>query len=340
MGITNDIKLIANQIVQKLDELDSKDNKISADTWKKHAVGKWGAKDNVNYHINIFKAAKSIEQYLKKEHRKSGESISDIGDKWYNDLITLSQTKNSLDTEETATAPNKQTGTERAQTKIPEIKQKEDVAQAVSTNVAKLTQPDIIDITNRDLANSFKEVSGQNDIDKYVKLAKMTSTSSAKANNDIINDNLLNLAFDNVINDLMRKGGKKRSVLIGTASHFADAARKNNVDLFTLMGISMIESSYGTSKMALNKNNVGGLTPNGRDGIHCQTVSDSINIAAKTLHNNVYNKGLDTIKSVGMKGNYCCAEQKTRAVWVKNVTFFANKVKTEYNRLLEQAQNA
>ena len=104
------------------------------------------------------------------------------------------------------------------------------------------------------------------------------------------------------------------------------------------MGISMIESSYGTSKMALTKNNVGGLTPNGRTGITCQTVGDSINIAAKTLYKNVYDKGLDSINSVGMKGNYCCADSNRRAAWVSNVTFFANKVRTEYNRLLLEMQ--
>ena len=84
MGITNDIKIIARQIAQKLDELDGKDNKISSETWKKHAVSKFGAKDNVNIYISVFYAEKSIALYLKRN--ANDNDIKDIGQNWLDSL--------------------------------------------------------------------------------------------------------------------------------------------------------------------------------------------------------------------------------------------------------------
>ncbi len=206
----------------------------------------------------------------------------------------------------------------------------------VSTRVERYqTVETEIQQQKRDLAQNMRSITGALDISEYVEIAKITKMSSLKPSNEPLNGNVLNKAFDNVINNWLQRANKKRSILIGSAADFIKASQEQQVDTFLLMGISMQESACGSSKMALAKNNALGLTPNGRSGISCQSVADSINIGAKTLHNNVYTKGLDTINSVGLKGNYCCGN---RPAWIRGVTYFANLVRDEYNRLLAEEQ--
>ena len=88
MGLNNDIKIFAKQIVKKLDELDGKDNKIGADVWKKHAVADFGAKNNVSSYISIFSAEKSIELYLKRNSKNN--NVKDLGQKWLDSLSEIS----------------------------------------------------------------------------------------------------------------------------------------------------------------------------------------------------------------------------------------------------------
>ena len=82
------IKQFAKKIAAQLDSQDKsgKNNSIDADTWKKFAVAKYGAKDNVTTRISIFNAEKSIAYYLRRE-AKNGGNINDIGEKWFNMLI-------------------------------------------------------------------------------------------------------------------------------------------------------------------------------------------------------------------------------------------------------------
>lgn len=94
MSEINNIKKQAQEIAGYLDRLDGKNNKIDAETWKKYAVSNWGAKDNVSNNISIFNAVKSIEFYLKREAKATGNKASDIGEKWYNDLVSI-ENKNS-----------------------------------------------------------------------------------------------------------------------------------------------------------------------------------------------------------------------------------------------------
>ena len=337
---SNLIISIARQIVLKLDCLDGKDGKITSKVWNNIFNVKAKSGNEIRTQISLFNAEKSVVHYLNKL-QGTQQSKQDIAANWLNsisdvqndEVITVEKTINEIvvtPSKGNTIPPNMPDLSKKGDVVLPPI-----VEVPVSTYVA--AGPDV---TSRQLERTLPNKDETLDINEYVTLAKMTKTSSVKASEQPLHEDILDKAFDNVIRDLMRKGGKKRSVLLGTAKDFLRAAKAQNVDTFTLMGISMIESSYGTSKLALSKNNACGLTPNGHDGIHCATVADSINIGAKTLHNNVYNKGLDSINSVGMKGNYCCGNTVQRSNWVSNVMSFANKIKTEYNRLLSEMQNA
>ena len=154
-----------------------------------------------------------------------------------------------------------------------------------------------------------------------------------------IDEFLLNKAFDNVIKRLMKKGNKPKSVLLGTASAFLKSSKDLNVDTFLLMGISMVESAYGTSSLALKNNNLGGLCKaDGKTGIHCKSIESSIQTSAKVLSNNSRWK---TINGVALNGNYCCAGAASlRQKWANDTLFFANKIIAEYNQLVAKQKLA
>ena len=173
----------------------------------------------------------------------------------------------------------------------------------------------------------------------YEEVSEMTKMSSAKHSEEPINADILEWALDNVLKDYMQKHHKKRSALIGSAKDFIAASEEHNVNTFVLMGIQMHESACGTSPMSLTKNNTGGLLKpsNGKYvGITYSTVSKSINGSAKVLGRNVNKYGLETINSVGMRGDYCCENPQGRSIWVNGSTLYANNVREEYNRLLAQ----
>lgn len=147
-----------------------------------------------------------------------------------------------------------------------------------------------------------------------------------------INETLLLQAFDNVLNKILNG---KNSVLKGQAAAYLKAAKEKNVNPFILMGITMHESANGTSNLAKNKNNVGGLLgKNG--GITYKSVPDSISAAGNVVKNN-YNNGRQTLEDLAMKGNYVCENNAGRKKWLGSVVNFAEKIRQEYNRLLKTA---
>lgn len=332
----NSINTLVKEIASTLDRID--DNKkgygkgtISANTWNKVFNAKEKGGKEIREKMSVFNAEKSIKYYLNKHAVKTQEDANDIGQRW---LLSLQEKddENKVPAEKkescTVNESNNSILTSDKLINSEIISGKDLVEQPVSTFVKKVdVQPVIAKITD-------------DKADEYNELSTFTKSSSAKLADNSIDHDVLDNAFDNVIKKLMKIGKKTRSVLIGAAKDFVASAEKYSVDIFTLMGISMIESAYGTSKMALTKNNVGGLTPNGKTGITCQSVADSIDIAAKTLHKNVYDKGLESIDSVGMKGNYCCGGKAGRASWVRSVVSFANSIRTEYNKLLSQEQES
>ena len=214
-------------------------------------------------------------------------------------------------------------------TRIPQIsaEQAEKIEKAIKDK--SVEKADATYVVAKEEAEQAAEI--ENITEKHLEpLPKLEKTSQIKFPEQDIDEKLLNQAFDNVVKDLMKKGGKKKSVILGMGSTYLNHAKERNLDPFVLMGVSMIESSYGTSDWALKKNNVCGVHAK------CATVADSIRIGSDVLQKNVYNKNLQTVHSIGTKGNYCGADSATRARWVKNTTFFANKVIDEYNRLLNQ----
>ena len=343
--ISNSMSAYAKLLAQELDISDIKDGKIKAETWNNIFKAKEKGGKEIKSHISVFNAEKSIKSYLKRIEKNEQAQIV-LSKEWMNELkeeIVKDELEKERVIEESTV-----TSTETRNISADNINLRllesyysvYNIAEtAVSTYVARnVHETEITNSEKEYTVETLKETLGLPDINKYTEIAKATKLSTVKSGEDYLHADILDKAFDNVIKELMRKGGKKESVLIGTARDFLNAAQAQEVDTFMLMGISMIESAYGTSKMALTKNNACGLTPNGHDGMACDSVASSITIGAQTLHRNAYDKGLDSIQSVGMRGNYCCGTSEQRSSWVRSVTIFANLVRSEYNKLLSEKQ--
>lgn len=167
----------------------------------------------------------------------------------------------------------------------------------------------------------------------YKQIPKISATTSATYPSTKIDPDLFAKAVNNVIEKYLKKSGKSKSVMTGTGNTYLKIAKEKGVNPFILIAINIEESAYGTSKAALNKNNVGGLMQKGKT-MYCKSVSDSISISANVLNKNVYDKNLTNLRTIGTKGNYCCAGQAGREKWINNIVSYATKIQEEYNRLL------
>ena len=90
------VRNFAQKIARTMDNIDGSDNRIESETWKTHAVAKMGAKDNVQRFISIYTASRSIEYYINRESRNTGETVSSIGTKWYGDLVSFTETPDAV----------------------------------------------------------------------------------------------------------------------------------------------------------------------------------------------------------------------------------------------------
>lgn len=158
-----------------------------------------------------------------------------------------------------------------------------------------------------------------------------TSNSNAGAKKGVEYDGeVLNQALNNLLR-------KKNSKLKNTAMAFIASAQKdslkNKLDPFVIIAISMLESGHGTSKIAQSKNNIGGLGGPGH-WLKFNTVEDSIDCVARTINKRI-SEGYKTIGSIGRSGRYC-SEKKQQAGWIRDVTYIAESLRKEYNRLLAQ----
>lgn len=90
------VRNFAQKIARTMDNIDGSDNRIESETWKTHAVAKMGAKDNVQRFISIYTASRSIEYYINRESRNTGETVSNIGTKWYGDLVSFTETPDAV----------------------------------------------------------------------------------------------------------------------------------------------------------------------------------------------------------------------------------------------------
>ena len=94
----------------------------------------------------------------------------------------------------------------------------------------------------------------------------------------------------------------------------------------------MHESANGVSKASLQKNNIGGIM--GKRGLRkFDNVESCIDSIANTVNTRV-SEGRKTISSIGYSGKYCAKSEAPR--WIKQVTKMAERLRQEYNKLLEQ----
>lgn len=90
--------------------------------------------------------------------------------------------------------------------------------------------------------------------------------------------------------------------LAGLGEHYALAEQQTNINALFSIGISCLETGYGTSKAYINKNNTHGSVSNGKT-MFFNSKLDSIIFANNNLKNNYYNQGLTNIAAVQHK--YC-----------------------------------
>ncbi len=158
---------------------------------------------------------------------------------------------------------------------------------------------------------------------------KITGLSNVIVSGNVVYDEkLMNQALNNLI--------KNNSKLKDKAADFVKSAQRetlaNKLDPFILIAISMEESAKGGSKASLEKNNIGGIM--GKGGLRkFDTVESCIDSIANTINTRV-TEGRKTISSIGYSGRYCA--KSVAPQWIANVTRYAESLRQEYNKLVEQ----
>ena len=158
---------------------------------------------------------------------------------------------------------------------------------------------------------------------------KITAQHNVVTSGDTVYDEkLMNQALNNLV--------KNNSKLKDKAAAFVKSAQKetraNKLDPFVLIAISMEESAKGGSKASLEKNNIGGIM--GKGGLRkFDTVESCIDSIANTINTRV-TEGRKTISSIGYSGRYCA--KSVAPQWIANVTRYAESLRQEYNKLVEQ----
>lgn len=158
---------------------------------------------------------------------------------------------------------------------------------------------------------------------------KITAQSNVIVSGSVVYDEkLMNQALNNLI--------KNNSKLKDKAADFVKSAQRetlaNKLDPFILIAISMEESAKGGSKASLEKNNIGGIM--GKGGLRkFDTVESCIDSIANTINTRV-TEGRKTISSIGYSGRYCA--KSVAPQWIANVTRYAESLRQEYNKLVEQ----
>lgn len=158
--------------------------------------------------------------------------------------------------------------------------------------------------------------------------------SKAELNKNITYDTeILNKALNNVLK-------KTNSKLNDTAETFLEYAKSENVDPLICMAIAMHESTKGTSWAAINRNNIGGIadpkkTRKARKFVsqEFKSVQDSIKAVVQIINERIQ-VGNKTINSIAHSGKYCAKSSASN--WANNVSGFAEQLRQEYNRLLQE----
>jgi hypothetical protein len=117
--------------------------------------------------------------------------------------------------------------------------------------------------------------------------------------------------------------------LSGMGETIVRAGQKNNIDPVLLAAVAIHETGNGTSKAAIEKNNVAGMM--GKNGLKSYTsVKESIMDMARNLSKNYLGEGLTTISQIGAKyAPIGAANDPTNLNnhWVNGVTRFVNQLK-------------
>lgn len=130
--------------------------------------------------------------------------------------------------------------------------------------------------------------------------------------------------LDVLISRLLEKtrGDKTKNPLYGKGKSFIESGEKHHVNPSVLVAIAMHESGRGTSSMARNRNNIGGLI--GKNGaLRFNKVEDCIESMAKIIEKHTKNNIL-SIEQLGHSGKYCAKSAGDR--WAEDVVFYINKL--------------
>lgn len=120
---------------------------------------------------------------------------------------------------------------------------------------------------------------------------------------------------------------KGKGVLDGQGQAFIDAQEKYGISAAVLVGIAMFETGGGTSQIARNKNNVGGVRISGsKEFKKFNSVAECIMEMARFLKvGYVENSGRPLTKLYQVNGKYCPAsETSTNSGWAKSVDNYAS----------------
>lgn len=123
---------------------------------------------------------------------------------------------------------------------------------------------------------------------------------------------------------------KGKGVLEGKGQAFIDAQNKYGISAIALIAICMNESAKGTSKLAKNKNNVGGVRISGSNEFrNFDSVEACIDYMASFLKSGYVNQSLTKLYQVNAK--YCPASDPTDKTgnnnrWAKAVDMYMDQV--------------
>ncbi|WHZ05410.1 glucosaminidase domain-containing protein [Neobacillus sp. YX16] len=117
--------------------------------------------------------------------------------------------------------------------------------------------------------------------------------------------------------------------LTGMGEAIVRAGQKHNIDPALLAAVAQHETGNGTSKAAIEKNNVAGMM--GKNGLKSYaSVEESIMDMARNLSKNYLGEGLSSISQIGAKYAPIGAANdptKLNNHWVTGVTRFINQLK-------------
>lgn len=124
--------------------------------------------------------------------------------------------------------------------------------------------------------------------------------------------------FDAIINTMLAKYNITESALIGSGKYLAKMEEDHNVNGLLALATTTLETGYGRSNLAVNKNNLFGIAKSGGGYRSFESVEESFDYYGNLLRTHYIDKGLTSIQSIGAR--YCPGSND----WVNQVTGFYN----------------